>query len=214
MVPLIAGRDTPAVLKLLEQFHDQAEVNRLLSSGVIPVARVQPEEAAAMVDAFLEAFPHQAASAMVSVSSTSDLWARADPEAAAQWAFRIGDRAGRDAAISGVASGWLRRSPEQAQQWVLRLPEEVRDRAAMALINTAAFSDYQIGSDFVRAFVANEEQQRQLGRILGFVAEHEPQRASFLVAEWLTDPAVRQEIERAIEALTARYSLATPGSAR
>lgn len=212
IAPELARLDPFAAANWLEQFQEYVEYPGLYRSAVDAVAMSDPERAAAMllntppatdlifrgVEMHLEGMVARA-------------WASRDLTAASAWVQGIADPARREEAVGGLARHWLRVSPEAAQQWVLGLPEdEVRQRAIDAMLMEAASGDYELEPDFVRAFRVGAERQEVLGKLVLQLAELDPRRGRLLAGQWITDPAIREQTQEAVDSIMGRYSLTDP----
>jgi hypothetical protein len=128
-------------------------------------------------------------------------WANREPAAAAAWALDRPTEQERAMAVQSVLNVWSGQDIEGARQWTLGLPQgAVRDRALTALLTATARSPSGLDTRVLNGFASETAQQQAVMQVVQFLAYADPPRARAAVDAHLTDPALRVQAERVLEA--------------
>jgi hypothetical protein len=105
-------------------------------------------------------------------------------------------------AIGSVARVWSQQDPAGARQWALRLPPGATRDGALTTMLQATISRGNGGIDtgLLNAFTSDAARQQAVMQVVQGLAYNDPARARAAVETYLTDPALRAQGERAIDA--------------
>jgi hypothetical protein len=129
-------------------------------------------------------------------------WANQDPAAAAEWALDRPTDAERISTVTQVLGTWSNQNVGEARQWALRLPQgALRDQSlTMLLATTASRTQSGLDASLLSGFTSDGARQRAVLQVLQGVAYGNPARAQAIADAYLTDPALRAQAERVLDA--------------
>lgn len=173
--------------------------------GVVAVVRrlapVDPPAAAALL-ATVEPSP-QMQSAALSVAAA---WGRENPTAAADWAVELG----QPRPIGAVATAWAREDSRAAERWALGLQSAgMRDAGIMGVLSAAAESG-ELDPALLSALSSDKARQQGAGRLILQIARTDQARARVLLDTYLSDPALRRQIEAQLAGIGAAGGASLP----
>ena len=177
-----------------EEWHDQAA-----ATVAMQVAQQDPSAAARLVDGLDTARVGWPAGQLS--SNIAMQWANREPVAAAAWALDRPTEPERAMAMQGVLNVWAGQDADAARQWALGLPQSAtRDRALTTLLTATARTQRALDARVLNGFASETAQQQAVLQVVQFLAYVDAPRARATVDAHLTDPALREQAERALEA--------------
>ncbi len=129
-------------------------------------------------------------------------WANQDPAAAAEWGMDRPTEQERMTAVGNVLGTWSNEDAAGARQWTLRLPQgAIRDSALTRLLTTAA-SQRSGGLDpgMLNGFSSDSARQQAVLQVVQGLAQRDPAAARAVVNGYLTEPSLRAQAERMLDA--------------
>ena len=129
-------------------------------------------------------------------------WANRDPAAAAAWALERRSEQERTIAVRSVVTVWSNQDAAAARQWMLRLPQgAMRDSAlTTVLTNTAMQKAGALDTALLNAFTSDAARQQAVLQVVQGLAYNDPARARTVIDGYLTDPSLRAQAERVLDA--------------
>jgi hypothetical protein len=105
-------------------------------------------------------------------------------------------------AIGSVVGVWSGQDPAGARQWALRMPQgAMRDSALTTILQTAVSrGDGGLDTGLLNAFTTDSARQQAVLHVVQGLAWNDPARARAVIDGYLTDPSLRAQAERVLEA--------------
>ena len=195
-----AQNDPQGAIDWLAQYRAEPWYTSAATNAAMQLAQRDGAAAARLVDRIDTERSGQQAQRLVSVVAQG--WANQDPLAAAEWAMDRANPQERTMAIQSVARIWSQQDPAGARQWALRLPQgTTRDGALTTMFQaTVSRGNGSLDTGLLNAFSSDAARQQAVMQVVQGLAYSDPARARATVETYLTDPALRAQGERAIEA--------------
>ena len=195
-----AQNDPQGAIDWLAQYRTEPWYTSAATNAAMQLAQRDGAAAARLVDRIDMERSGQQAQRLVSVVAQG--WANQDPAAAAEWAMDRTNPQERTMAIQSVARVWSQQDLSGARQWALRLPPgTTRDGALTTMFQaTVSRGNGSLDAGLLNAFSSDAARQQAVMQVVQGLAYNDPARARATVETYLTDPALRAQGERAIEA--------------
>jgi len=195
-----AQNDPQGAIDWLAQYRAEPWYARAATNAAMQLAQRDGAAAARLVDRIDTQQSGPQAQQLASMVAQG--WANQDPAAAAEWAINRANPQERMNAIGSVARVWSQQDPAGARQWALRLPPGATRDGALTTMLQATISRGNGGIDtgLLNAFTSDAARQQAVMQVVQGLAYNDPARARAAVETYLTDPALRAQGERAIDA--------------
>ncbi len=193
-----AALDLDAALAWLDRYRGQAGYANGLATIASTVARYDAPRAAQLLSRADATGPLMSAA----LHAIANQWAQQSPAPAADWALSLADASTRSQMVSQVARVWASTDAAGARGWVLSLPAgDGRDMALRGVLATLA-ARIEPDAALIGAFSSDRARQEGVMDTIFVTARRDPDRARMLVDRYVTDPALRQRAEKAMENAT------------
>jgi hypothetical protein len=194
-----AQNDPQGAIDWLAQYRAEPWYARAATNAAMQLAQRDGAAAARLVDRI---DTERSGEAQRLVSIVAQGWANQDPAAAAEWALDRANPQERTNAIQTVARVWSGQDPSGARQWALRLPPGATRDGALTTMLQATVSRGNSGLDtgLLNAFTSDAARQQAVLQVVQGLAYNDPARARAAVETYLTDPSLRAQGERVIDA--------------
>jgi len=129
-------------------------------------------------------------------------WARDgdNPRAIAQAAFAISSPDQPNTVLFSASVGWAEADAQAAQDWILSLPVGVaRDWALAGMARGMANVGQTVTPTALGAFSSDRTRQERLLFVIPTLARHDASEARALIETYITEPDIRERVERAYE---------------
>jgi hypothetical protein len=194
-----AQNDPQGAIDWLVQYRAEPWYARAATNAAMQLAQRDGAAAARLVDRIDT--EQSGPQAQQLVSMVAQRWANQDPAAAAEWAMDRASPQERTNAIQSVARIWAAQDPAGARQWTLRLPPGgVRDSALTAMLTAVPRGGGGLDTGLLNAFTSDVARQQAVLQLVQGMAYTDAARARSAVETYLTDPTLRAQAERTIEA--------------
>jgi hypothetical protein len=195
-----AQNDPQGAIDWLAQFRAEPWYARAATNAAMQLAQRDGAAAARLVDRIDTERSGPQAQQLVSMVAQG--WANQDPAAAAEWAMDRANPQERMNAIGSVARIWSVQDPAGARQWALRLPQGATRDGALTTMLQATVSRGSSGLDtgLLNAFTSDTARQQAVLQVVQGLAYNDPARARAAVEGYLTDPSLRAQGERVLDA--------------
>ncbi|HEY3517643.1 MAG TPA: hypothetical protein VGL98_11400 [Gammaproteobacteria bacterium] len=191
-----AQNDSQGAIDWLAQFRGEPWHDRAVTSVAMTIADRDGAAAARLIDELgAEGLPPHLA------STVAMNWANRDPTAAAAWALERRNEQERAMAVHSVVTVWSNQDAAAARQWMFRLPQgAMRDGAlTTVLVNSAMQRSGPLDTSLLNALSSDAARQQAVQHVVGGLAYNDPARARAVI-DGLTDPSLRAQGERALDA--------------
>jgi hypothetical protein len=194
-----AQNDPQGAIDWLAQYRAEPWYARAATNAAMQLAQRDGPAAARFVDAIdTERFGPQAQQLVTTIATS---WANRDPAAAAEWAMDRGNPQERTNAIGSVVRAWSGQDAAAARQWTLRLPQgAMRDKALTTILQTTVSQGSGLDAGLLNAFTSDAARQQAVLQVAQGLAYNDLARARTVVDGYLTDPALRAQGERLLDA--------------
>ena len=157
---LWARQDPAAALAWARQIKDETVAGNVMSNVIGGIANTDPRQAADLVSQ-MSGSPQMNAATMV-----SELWARSDTRAAADWAMRLPNAEAQRAALGLVIQRWCEQDLVTVAGWLERLPAgPARDAAVTTYVSQAAGTDPESAASWAGTIADERQRSRALDRL-------------------------------------------------
>ena len=192
-----AQNDPQGAVNWLAQFRGEPWHDRAVTTVAMGIADRDGAAAARLIDELSGGnLPPQLA------STVAMNWANRDPAAAAAWALERRSEQERATAVRSVVTVWSNQDAAAARQWMLRLPQgAMRDGALTTVLATTAMQrPGALDTALLNAFTSDAARQQAVLQVVQGLAYNDPPRARTIVDAYLTDPSLRAQAERMLDA--------------
>jgi hypothetical protein len=196
----LAQTEPQRAVDWLGEFRGQPLYARAAMSVAPMLAQQDGAAAARLVDELETIAPSVDMQRLVNVVVTN--WANYNPAAAVQWVVDRPAEQDRTLGIRSAVGVWSMQDPLAARQWTLRQPQSaLRDAALAALVAAGAgFTANDLDLGLLSAFTSDTERQQAVLQLVQGLAYRDPGRALAIADANLTNPELREQAERVIEA--------------
>jgi hypothetical protein len=195
-----AQTDPRGAIDWLGQYRGEQWYGRAASTIAMTVAQRDGAAAARLVDELDTEDIGPQARQLVNTVATN--WANHDPTAAADWSLGRPTEPERQSGVQSVVGVWSARDVDAARQWTLRLPHGALRDAALAPLLAATTMRGPGGPDasLLNAFASDRARQTAVLQVVQGLAYGDSARARGIADAHLSDPGLRAQAERVIDA--------------
>jgi hypothetical protein len=195
-----AETDPAGAVQWFNQFRGEAWYESGATALAMTVASHDGAAAAQLIDA--AGLDESAPNTQQIIEMIATNWANRDPAAASAWAVDRGSESQRVGAVRSTVGVWSFQNHEAARSWTLqRPPGAVRDSALAVLLTMApAPATSSLDSGLLNAFSSETARQQAVLQTVQRIAYVDQQRARALADTHITDPELRAQAQRVIDA--------------
>lgn len=179
----------------VDQFRNYPGYAEAVGGVAVGIAQYDGAAAAELIDR------NALASDPTIVSQVVQMWASADPTAAARWAESLAEPNVRRSAMSDLGRTWMGFDPAAAEQWMFGMPASADRDAILAAVVASSGLVYAYGDGrdrldrLIGAFSSDALREETVAGIAPHLVAQDEARARALMNRYVTDPALWEQFE-------------------